>query len=126
MVTPRPLPPATALVSDPDARIEVEDQEVSPDPERIPAGFLRNAIDKPEQPGPFSHLALTVIEDPGEVAGYHWLLLEAVDGGVREYAASDTRYPNATEAFQAGTTQWLLQYSREDVEADPVGDNAQP
>ena len=53
----RPLPPRTALVSNPDARKEVEDdaqQEQEAAERRLdqsPAGFLKNAIDRPKVVG---------------------------------------------------------------------------
>ncbi|VTU36152.1 hypothetical protein [Variovorax sp. PBL-E5] len=70
-----------------------------------------------------SHLALTVIEDPDHEGAYHWLLLQATGDGdrVEEHSASEHSFPNAFEAFQAGTVCWQVAVNEENEDADPVG-----
>lgn len=74
-----------------------------------------------------SHLALTVIEDPDHEGAYHWLLLQpAGDGEIQEHSASDSSFPTAHDAFQAGAVCWAAGMNREDEDADPVGDYVGP
>jgi len=73
------------------------------------------------------HLALTVIEDPDHGGAYHWLLLHSADDGRPvEHSASELSFPSAVQAFQAGVTRWTELTTREDEDADPVGDNVEP
>ncbi|GEM_PF-2743033 len=72
-----------------------------------------------------SHLSLTVIEDPDHPDRYHWILFEATGheiDQIREFAASEETFGSAQSAFDAGAQRWRAEMSKEDEDADPVGD----